>query len=409
MVDGFLNYMILKNKHILLGITGGIAAYKCAHLVRLLIKEGAAVKVVMTNSATEFVTPKTLSVLSKNEVFTDFFDTKQNWNNHVALAEWADIIIIAPLTANTLAKFATGICDNIVTACYLSARSSVFVAPAMDLDMYQHPTTKQNLNTLLKNGNLIIPAESGELASGLVGEGRMAEPENIIDFIIKEIKQSLPLSGKKVLVNAGPTYEAIDPVRFIGNRSSGKMGVAIADEFAKMGADVTLVLGPSNQVPSEKAVTVIKIENAEEMLNECQSVFSKVDIAILAAAVADYKTKTIADSKIKKKDTELSLELIKTTDILETLGKQKKHQLLIGFALETNNLIEYAKEKIKKKNLDFIVANSATEFGVGFGVDTNKVTIIDKHNKLYNFELKSKQAVAKDIVIFSINYLKTNA
>ena len=409
MVDGFLNYMILKNKHILLGITGGIAAYKCAHLVRLLIKEGAAVKVVMTNSATEFVTPKTLSVLSKNEVFTDFFDTKQNWNNHVALAEWADIIIIAPLTANTLAKFATGICDNIVTACYLSARSSVFVAPAMDLDMYQHPTTKQNLNTLLKNGNLIIPAESGELASGLVGEGRMAEPENIIDFIIKEIKQSLPLSGKKVLVNAGPTYEAIDPVRFIGNRSSGKMGVAIADEFAKMGADVTLVLGPSNQVPSEKAVTVIKIENAEEMLNECQSVFSKVDIAILAAAVADYKTKTIADSKIKKKDAELSLELIKTTDILETLGKQKKHQLLIGFALETNNLIEYAKEKIKKKNLDFIVANSATEFGVGFGVDTNKVTIIDKHNKLYNFELKSKQAVAKDIVIFSINYLKTNA
>ena len=409
MVDGFLNYMILKNKHILLGITGGIAAYKCAHLVRLLIKEGADVKVVMTNSATEFVTPKTLSVLSKNEVFTDFFDTKQNWNNHVALAEWADIIIIAPLTANTLAKFATGICDNIVTACYLSARSSVFVAPAMDLDMYQHPTTKQNLNTLLKNGNLIIPAESGELASGLVGEGRMAEPENIIDFIIKEIKQSLPLSGKKVLVNAGPTYEAIDPVRFIGNRSSGKMGVAIADEFAKMGADVTLVLGPSNQVPSEKAVTVIKIENAEEMLNECQSVFSKVDIAILAAAVADYKTKTIADSKIKKKDAELSLELIKTTDILETLGKQKKHQLLIGFALETNNLIEYAKEKIKKKNLDFIVANSATEFGVGFGVDTNKVTIIDKHNKLYNFELKSKQAVAKDIVIFSINYLKTNA
>ena len=409
MVDGFLNYMILKNKHILLGITGGIAAYKCAHLVRLLIKEGADVKVVMTNSATEFVTPKTLSVLSKNEVFTDFFDTKQNWNNHVALAEWADIIIIAPLTANTLAKFATGICDNIVTACYLSARSSVFVAPAMDLDMYQHPTTKQNLNTLLKNGNLIIPAESGELASGLVGEGRMAEPENIIDFIIKEIKQSLPLSGKKVLVNAGPTYEAIDPVRFIGNRSSGKMGVAIADEFAKMGADVTLVLGPSNQVPSEKAVTVIKIENAEEMLNECQSVFSKVDIAILAAAVADYKTKTIADSKIKKKDTELSLELIKTTDILETLGKQKKHQLLIGFALETNNLIEYAKEKIKKKNLDFIVANSATEIGVGFGVDTNKVTIIDKHNKLYNFELKSKQAVAKDIVIFSINYLKTNA
>ena len=401
--------MILKNKHILLGITGGIAAYKCAHLVRLLIKEGAVVKVVMTKSSEEFVTAKTLSVLSKNEVVSDFFDNNQNWNNHVALAEWADMMLIAPLTANTLGKFAAGICDNIVIACYLSARSKVFVAPAMDLDMYQHPTTKKNIKTLVNNGNIIIPAESGELASGLVGEGRMAEPENIIDFIKKEIKQNLPLSGKKVLVNAGPTYEAIDPVRFIGNRSSGKMGVAIADEFAKMGADVTLVLGPSHQVPSERSVTVIKIESAEEMFTECQAVFNNVDIAVLSAAVADYKTKTIADSKIKKKDAELSLELIKTTDILETLGKQKKHQLLIGFALETNNLIEYAKEKIKKKNLDFIVANSATEFGVGFGVDTNKVTIIDKHNKLYNFELKSKQAVAKDIVIFSINYLKTNA
>ena len=401
--------MSLKNKHILLGITGGIAAYKCAHLVRLLIKEGAIVKVIMTKAAEEFVTAKTLSVLSKNEVVTDFFDANNNWNNHVALAEWADAIIVAPLTANTLAKFASGHCDNIVSACYLSARSKVFVAPAMDLDMYQHPTTKKNIDTLRKNGNIVIAAESGELASGLVGEGRMAEPENIIHFVSQYFEDNLPLSGKKVLVNAGPTYEAIDPVRFIGNRSSGKMGVAIADEFAKLGADVTLVLGPSHEVPNEKLVTIVKVESSEEMYKACELVFKNVDIAVLAAAVADYKPKSIADSKIKKKDSELFLELTKTTDILETLGKQKKHQLLVGFALETDNVLEYAKAKIAKKNLDFIVANSAIEKGAGFGVDTNKVTIIDKHNKMYNFELKSKQAVAKDIVTFAINYLKTDA
>ena len=401
--------MSLKNKHILLGVTGGIAAYKCAHLVRLLIKEGYIVKVIMTKAAEEFVTAKTLSVLSKNEVVTDFFDANNNWNNHVALAEWADAIIVAPLTANTLAKFASGHCDNIVSACYLSARSKVFVAPAMDLDMYQHPTTKQNIDALRKNGNIVIAAESGELASGLVGEGRMAEPENIIHFVSQYFEDILPLSGKKVLVNAGPTYEAIDPVRFIGNRSSGKMGVAIADEFAKLGADVTLVLGPSHEVPNEKLVTIVKVESSEEMYKACELVFKNVDIAVLAAAVADYKPKSIADSKIKKKDSELFLELTKTTDILETLGKQKKHQLLVGFALETDNVLEYAKAKIAKKNLDFIVANSAIEKGAGFGVDTNKVTIIDKHNKMYNFELKSKQAVAKDIVTFAINYLKTDA
>ncbi len=401
--------MLLKNKHILLGITGGIAAYKCAQLVRLFIKEGAIVKVVMTKASEEFVTSKTLSVLSKNEVVTDFFDSNNNWNNHVALAEWADAMVVAPLTANTLAKFATGICDNIVTTCYLSARCKVFVAPAMDLDMYQHPTTKHNIEILRKNENIIIPAESGELASGLVGEGRMAEPENIVQFINQYFENDLPLSGKKVLVNAGPTYEAIDPVRFIGNRSSGKMGVAIADEFAKLGADVTLVLGPSHQQPKEKSVTLIKIENAEEMYKECLSVFQSSDIAVLSAAVADYKPKTVSDCKIKKKDSDLSIELTKTTDILETLGKQKKHQLLVGFALETDNIIEYAKAKIDRKNLDFIVANSATETGAGFGVDTNKITIIDKHNKLYNFELKSKQEVAKDIVNFALNYLKTHA
>jgi len=398
--------MTLKNKHILLGITGGIAAYKCAHLVRLLVKEGAIVKVVMTKAAEEFVTAKTLSVVSKHEVVTDFFDSNNNWNNHVALAEWADVMIIAPLTANTLAKFATGICDNIVTACYLSARSKVFVAPAMDLDMYQHPTTKQNIDTLRQHKNIIIAAESGELASGLIGEGRMAEPETIVNFVKEYFNENLPLSGKSVLVNAGPTYEAIDPVRFIGNRSSGKMGVAIADEFAKLGANVTLVLGPSHELPKEKLVTTIKVESADDMFKACEATFADVDIAVLSAAVADYKPKTIADSKIKKQDAEFSIELTKTTDILETLGKHKKHQLLVGFALETNNIIEYAKAKIAKKNLDFIVANSAIEKGAGFGVDTNKITIIDKHNKMYNFELKSKQEVAKDIVNFAINYNK---
>lgn len=399
---------MLKNKHILLGVTGGIAAYKCAHLVRLLIKEGAVVKVVMTKAAEDFVTSKTLSVLSKNEVVSDFFDAGNNWNNHVALAEWADVMIVAPVTANTLAKFATGLCDNIVTACYLSARSKVFLTPAMDLDMYQHPATKQNLATLAKNGNIIIPAESGELASGLVGEGRMAEPEHIITFIKQELQKHLPLSGKKVLVNAGPTYEAIDPVRFIGNRSSGKMGVAIADEFAALGAHVTLVLGPSQQKPSQNTVNVIAVESAEEMLEACQAIFAGVDIAVLSAAVADYRPKNISATKIKKKEGELSLDLIKTPDILETLGKQKQHQVLAGFALETDNIIDYAKAKIQKKNLDLIVANSATEKGAGFGVDTNKITIIDKHNKLYNFELKSKQEVAKDIVAFIINYLNKN-
>ena len=397
---------MLYNRHILLGITGGIAAYKCAHLVRLLIKEGAIVKVVMTNSAQEFVTAKTLSVLSKHEVITDFFDANNNWNNHVQLAEWADVMLIAPLTANTLSKFANGLCDNIVSACYLSARSKVFVAPAMDLDMYQHPTTKQNIQTLIANGNSIIPAESGELASGLIGEGRMAEPENIISFIKTELQKSLPLANKKVLVNAGPTYEAIDPVRFIGNRSSGKMGVAIADEFAKLGADVTLVLGPSHQKPKQHQVNIIEVESAQEMLTACESVFKHVDIAVLSAAVADYKPKDVVTSKIKKKDATFSLELIKTDDVLETLGKQKTHQLLVGFALETDNMIEYAQEKIKKKNLDFIVANSAIEQGTGFAVDTNKITIIDKHNKLYNFELKSKQAVAQDIVNFAVDLLK---
>lgn len=401
--------MTLKNKHILLGITGGIAAYKCANLVRLFVKEGALVKVVMTKAAEDFVTARTLSVLSKEEVVTDFFDSNNNWNNHVALAEWADVMVIAPLTANSLAKLATGLCDTILTACYLSARSKVIVAPAMDLDMYQHPTTKTNLETLRRNGNLVIPAESGELASGLSGEGRMAEPEHILEFVKRALEQNLPLSGKKVLVNAGPTYEAIDPVRFIGNRSSGKMGVALADAFAKAGADVTLVLGPSHERPKERNVTLVKIESAEEMYQACSRLFPEVAIAVLSAAVADYKPGIVADSKIKKQDAGFSLDLVKTTDVLETLGRQKTHQILAGFALETNNLMEYAMGKIQKKNLDFIVANSAVEKGAGFGTDTNKVTIIDKHNKITNFELKSKQEVAKDIADFAIKLLQTHA
>jgi len=356
----------------------------------------------MTKSAQDFVTPKTLSVLSKHEVLSDFFDTSERWNNHVALGEWADVFVIAPLTANTLAKLANGICDNLLTACYLSAKCDVYVAPAMDLDMYQHPTTLKNLETLKQNKNTIIPAQFGELASGLIGEGRMAEPEFIVDFIKQKLTQSLPLHGKTVLVNAGPTYEAIDPVRFIGNRSSGKMGVAIADEFSKQGADVTLVLGPSHQKPSQKNIHVVHVQSADEMLDACQSVFEICDIAVLSAAVADYKPTEVSDFKIKKKDSELSLTLTKTVDVLETLGKLKTKQVLVGFALETNNLIEYAKEKIQKKNLDFIVANSTADEGAGFGFDTNKITIIDKHNNLTNFELKTKQEVASDIVNYVI-------
>lgn len=401
--------MTLKHKHILLGITGGIAAYKCANLVRLLVKEGASVKVVMTEAATEFVTARTLSVLSKQEVITGFFDANNNWNNHVALAEWADAMIVAPLTANSLAKFAHGLCDNIVTACYLSARSKVFVAPAMDLDMYLHPTTANNLELLRRNGNLVIPAENGELASGLHGEGRMAEPEHIVAFVKQALHVNLPLSGKRVLINAGPTYEAIDPVRFIGNRSSGKMGVALADAFAKAGADVDLVLGPSHEWPTEKNVNVTRVESAEDMFEACVRFFPNADIAVLSAAVADYRPETAATSKIKKQDAGLVLNLVKTTDILETLGKQKKHQLLGGFALETDKVIAYAQEKIRKKNLDFIVANSAVEAGAGFGTDTNRVTIIDKHNKITNFELKSKQDVAKDIAEFAIKLLQQDA
>lgn len=396
---------MLHRKHILLAVTGGIAAYKSAFLVRLLIKEGAEVKVVMTRAAEDFVTAKTLSVLSKHEVLTGFFDTDNNWNNHVHLAEWADLLIVAPATANTLSKFAHGLCDNIVAACYLSARSPVFIAPAMDLDMYHHPATRQNLDTLASRGNIMIPAETGELASGLHGEGRMAEPEHIVAFVKKHLQLQLPLAGKKVLVNAGPTQEAIDPVRYIGNRSTGKMGIALADAFCSMGAEVVLVLGPSVYRPAQASVKVYHVQSTEEMLRECLAHFSDCDIAVLSAAVADYRPREVSGTKIKKKEDHLHLDLVKTPDILKTLGEQKTRQVLVGFALETENLLAYAKEKLAAKHLDFIVANSAATKNTGFGSDTNQVTIIDKHNNLHNFELKSKEKVAEDIVNFTIQYM----
>lgn len=397
---------MLNNKKILLGITGGIAAYKCAHLVRLLVKQGAEVKVILSPAAAQFITPQTLSVLSKNTVITNFFDENSNWNNHVKLAHWADVFLIAPLTANTLAKMANGLCDSVLLATYLSSKTKTIVAPAMDLEMYQHPTTIQNLQKITSFGNLIIPAETGELASGLVGEGRMAEPENIIVFLTNFFSKNLPLYGKKALVNAGPTYEAIDPVRFIGNRSSGKMGIAIATKLCQLGADVTLVLGPSTQEIENKNIHLIKVQSADEMYNACLQNYNLQNIVICSAAVADYKLKAISTQKIKKTDETLTLNLIKTKDILGELGKQKTTQCLVGFALETQNLIEYATNKLKNKNLDIIVANAVSAENNVFGSDSNKITIIDKHNKITNFELDTKHNIAINIVNYIIDFIK---
>ncbi|HXB39649.1 MAG TPA: bifunctional phosphopantothenoylcysteine decarboxylase/phosphopantothenate--cysteine ligase CoaBC [Bacteroidia bacterium] len=396
---------MLQGKKILLGVTGGIAAYKSANLVRLLVKQGAEVKVIMTPDARHFVTTETLSVLSKNKVETEFFADDKMWNNHVHLALWADVFVIAPCTANTLAKMAYGLCDNLLMAVYLSARCKVFVAPAMDVDMLKHASTQSNLKKIVSYKNILIPSEKGELASGLEGEGRMAEPETIVAILEKQFKGAQKLAGQKVLVTAGPTYEEIDPVRFIGNRSSGKMGIAIANEFAKQGAEVTLVLGPSKLSP-EKNVNCIRVESANEMFEHCTELFKHCTIAILAAAVADYKAADYSHKKIKKTKDSLKIKLIPTPDILATLGKQKKKQCLIGFALESENVIDYAKQKIKNKNLDFIVTNSLEDEGAGFAGDTNKVTIIDKKGKIFNYPLKTKEAVAKDILNFTLNYLK---
>jgi phosphopantothenoylcysteine decarboxylase/phosphopantothenate--cysteine ligase len=392
---------ILSGKKILLGITAGIAAYKTASLVRLFIKLGADVKVVMTPASKDFITPLTLSTLSKNPVHSTFFDKEDGnelWNSHVDIGLWADYLLIAPATANTLSKMANGTCDNLLLATYLSAKCPIYFAPAMDLDMYIHPSTKESLDKLESFGNILIPATSGELASGLVGEGRMAEPEDIVSFIQNDILSKLPLRGKKVLITAGPTYEAIDPVRFIGNHSSGKMGFAIANEAANLGAEVILISGPSHQQINHSFVKRIDVVSADDMYNAAHQFFNDVDVAILSAAVADYKPKNIATQKIKKKDSTLTMELAPTKDILASLGKIKKHQFLVGFALETNNEIENAKAKIQRKNLDAIVLNSLQDKGAGFATNTNKITIIDKDLNEKPFELKSKLAVAKDII-----------
>ena len=392
---------VLNGKKILLGVSGGIAAYKTASLVRLFIKAGAHVQVIMTPASKDFVTPLTLSTLSKNPVHSNFFsqdDEDAVWTNHVELGLWADLMIVAPATANTLSKMATGNCDNLLIACYLSAKCPVYYAPAMDLDMYKHPSTLSSFAALKQFGNVMIPAESGELASGLSGEGRMAEPENIVAFLEADLESKLPLKGKKILITAGPTYEAIDPVRFIGNHSSGKMGFDIAHEAASLGAQVILVSGPTHYKAKNSLVKVVDVISAQDMYDACHLYFNDVDVAIAAAAVADYRPKVVALQKIKKASGDFSIELEKTKDILASLGAIKKDQLLIGFALETENEIENAKLKIQKKNLDLIVLNSLQDEGAGFKKETNKVTFIDHNFKVEPMELKSKESVAVDIL-----------
>ncbi|TMU56812.1 bifunctional phosphopantothenoylcysteine decarboxylase/phosphopantothenate--cysteine ligase CoaBC [Flagellimonas algicola] len=391
---------MLSGKNILLGVTGGIAAYKTTFLVRLLIKAGAKVKVVMTQSAGSFVSPLTLSTLSKNPVLLDFVneeDGSLSWNNHVELGLWADLMIIAPATANTLSKMSQGICDNLLLATYLSAKCPIFFAPAMDLDMYKHPSTTTSLEKLTSFGNTMIPAESGELASGLHGEGRMAEPENIVAFIQNELSQGLPLSGKKVLITAGPTHEPLDPVRFLGNRSSGTMGFELAKKAANLGAKVILVSGPTNLSVDEETIQLIRITSAQEMYEACHEHFDDVDVVIAAAAVADYRPKHVAQEKMKKKDGDLQIELERNPDILLSLGARKDNQFLVGFALETENELENAKDKLERKNLDAIVLNSLKDDGAGFGGSTNKITFIDKNSGIKTFGLKTKPEVASDI------------
>lgn len=383
----------------MLGVCGSIAAYKTATLVRLLVKAGAELQVVMTPGATNFITPLTLSTLSKKPVYVEYFEPQTGeWNNHVDLGLWADLIIIAPATANTMAKMTKGLVDNLLTAVYLSAKCPVYFAPAMDLDMWKHESTLQNVAQLKQYGNIFIHPGYGELASGLIGEGRMAEPEDILAFIIAELKKGLPLVGKKALVTAGPTYEAIDPVRFIGNHSSGKMGFAIADALAKLGADVVLISGPSSQQTADKLIKRINVTSAQEMLEACEKEFSDTAVCVMSAAVADYTPVTVADKKIKKQEGGFSIELKKTTDILKTLGAKKQAgQILVGFALETNDEEMNAIEKLKKKNLDFIVLNSLQDKGAGFQTNTNKITIIDAVLQKTTFGLKSKDEVARDI------------
>lgn len=392
--------MSLSGKKVLLGVTAGIAAYKSAALVRAFVKAGASVRVVMTPAAKDFVTPLTLSTLSKNPVhslFTTEDDENAVWTNHVELGLWADLMVVAPATANTLSKMAHGVCDNLLLATYLSAKCPVYFAPAMDLDMYIHPSTKVTFETLSSFGNIIIPAASGELASGLVGQGRMAEPEDIVQCIEDDILGKLPLKGKRFLITAGPTYEAIDPVRFIGNHSSGRMGVELALCAANLGASVDLVLGPSVIVVDHDRVETHRVVSAQEMFDAVHAVYGEVDVAIAAAAVADYRPASIAEQKIKKNDGEIQINLVKTQDILAAMGARKKHQFLVGFALETENEEANAKKKLQKKNLDAIVLNSLNDKGAGFKTKTNKITFITKDD-VTPYDLKSKTEVAQDIL-----------
>lgn len=391
---------MLKDKKIIIGITGSIAAYKSVELVRLFKKEGSLVKVIQTKSSLDFVSSLTLSTLSDSSVLSSMIgEDSMEWNNHVDLALWADLLVIAPLTANTMAKMASGTCDNLLLATYLSAKCPVYFAPAMDLDMYKHNSTKNNILRLQSFGNNLIPSGFGELASGLVGEGRMAEPSEIINHIILDLSKDLPLSGKRVLITAGPTYEAIDPVRFIGNRSSGKMGIALALECANNGATVHLVLGPSFLNIKHCNIQVSRIENADEMYHLCSENFDDIDIAFFAAAVSDYKPKNIFGEKIKKYKESISIDCVKNIDILYEMSlRKRKDQFIVGFALETSNEIENAKEKLKNKNLDLIVLNSLNHEGAGFNHNTNKISIIDNQNNIFEFDLKNKAIVAKDII-----------
>lgn len=394
--------MSISGKKILIAVSGGIAAYKIHFLIRDFIKKGAEVQVIMTPDAEHFVTRLSLSTLSRKPVYSDFYGDNGTWNSHVELALWAEVMIIAPCTANTLSKMIHGMCDNLVIATYMSAKCPVFIAPAMDLDMYAHPSTKKNLELAESYGHRIIPAESGELASGLVGQGRMAEPDTICNTIgnfFASSEKNRTLKGKTVLITAGPTYEAIDPVRFIGNHSSGKMGFSLAEEAAKRGAKVILISGPSSQVTHHAAIELHKVTSAKEMLAKVFEFYEGVDIGIASAAVADYAPKEVAREKIKKNDENLTIELIKNPDILKTMGEKKTHQFLVGFALETQNEEENAKGKLEKKNLDMIVLNSLRDEGAGFKNDTNKIKIFTRTEKK-EFNLKSKDEVAGDILDF---------
>ena len=390
---------ILRGKKILLGITGGIAAYKTPILVRLLKKAGSEIKVVLTENAKEFVTPLSLSTVSENPVLSKFKDDDENWNNHVELGLWCDLMLICPATANSLYKMANGNCDNLLIATYLSCKSKIFFAPAMDLDMYKHESTKQSIEKLISFGNILIPPDSGELASGLVGEGRLPEPKSIVDFLIAHYSKNLPLKNKKVLITAGPTLEPIDPVRFISNHSSGKMGYRLAEEAKRLGAFVCLISGPSNETLAETSIDLVNVTTSDQMEKEVMNRYQNSDIVIMAAAISDYTPKSYSNKKIKKKSESkvFTIDLKKTNDILYNLGKLKKDQLLIGFALENNNEIKNAKKKLKEKNLDIIVLNSLNDEGAAFGHDTNKVTIIDDNLKVNHYDLKPKRFVANDI------------